>query len=238
MSSDSTILTDIKNLQQQEKALYSELDTLSGEENKARQDQVIERINELTDARLTLLNELTASFSTANDVLDKSRQSLKSELSLAGVVEDELNKVKSNYDALVSNENNRIRMIQISNYEVERTYAHKEIFKTVVVGLAIILGIVMLYRFNLIPSSVLTAGVIITLGILVIMVVRRMLDLQFRSNFVYEQYNWGTPGDVNKNKTSSSTQTTSYFNTQKPRVNISVVTPAESSTQEGFSNYY
>ena len=94
MSADPNILTDIQNLQQQEKNLYAELDTLGGEENKEQQDAIIQQINELTDARITLLNELTSSFSTANDVLDKSRRSLKSELSLVGVVEDELNKVR------------------------------------------------------------------------------------------------------------------------------------------------
>lgn len=237
MSSDATIITDIKNLQNQEKSLYAQLDTLAGEENKEQQDEVIEKINELTEARLTLLNELKSSFSSANDSLDKSRQALRSELSLAGVVEDELNKVKTNYDRLTSNEHNRIRMIQISNYEVERTYAHKEVFKIIVTGLAIIFAFVMLYRFNLIPSSILTAGVIITLGILIIMVVRRILDLQFRSNFVYDQYNWGTPGDINKNKTSNSSQTSSYFDSKNPRVNISVVTPADSTNTEGFCNY-
>lgn len=236
MSADPNILTDIQNLQQQEKNLYAELDTLGGEENKEQQDAIIQQINELTDARITLLNELTSSFSTANDVLDKSRRSLKSELSLVGVVEDELNKVKRNYDALISNETNRIRMIQISNYEVERTYAHKEIFKTVVVGLAIVLGFAVLYKNDLIPSSVLSGGIIITLAVLIIMVVRRMLDLQFRSNFVYEQYNWGTPGNVNANKTASSSQASSYFS--QPKVNISVVTPVESSNTEGFCNYH
>ena len=231
----NNVLQNITNLQNLEKNLYEEL-SQTGPSNEKLQEQLMQQINELTDARLNLLQNLSNDYSTTEDELHDSRVALKNELGLLGVVEDELNKAKHNYDVMKNNENNKLRMVEISNYEMERSYAHKGIMYTVLIGLLFIFVFVTLYRFYLIPSNVLTGLVVITLAVLLIIVVRRLIDLNFRSYFVYDQYNWGTPSSsVNNNKNSGVHHTKSILSKSNTPV---VVKPVESSNTEGFCNLF
>ena len=231
----NNVLQNINNLQSLEKRMFDDL-AETDSSNAEEQQALMEQINELSNTRLNLLQNLSNDYSTSSDELNYSRVALQNELGLLGVVESELNKAKHNYDVMKNNENNKLRMIEISNYEMERSYAHKNIMYTVLIGLLFIFAFVTLYRFDLIPGNVLTGSVVITLAILLVIVIRRLIDLNFRSYFVYDQYNWGTPSpDVNKNKNAGVHHTTSILS--KPKT-TAVVKPVESSNTEGFCNFH
>lgn len=186
---DNTI-KNIQELQEVEKYMYQNLEKLNAQEpdNIQQQRDIINRINDLTSMRTNLFDQLKQHYTTSQKDLDKSRDELADQLTLVGVVENQLNNVKKNIKVAKENHNNKLRMIEINNYAFERYNAHTSVMKLVVIICSIVLAFVIVGRYDIVPSNVLTSLISVTITVGLILLGKRVWDLYTRSNLNYNQY--------------------------------------------------
>ena len=189
-----TTVKNISELQEMEKYMYQNLEKLNtgGNATQVEQEQILNRINELTQMRINLFNQLKNTYTSSTEELNDSRHALADQITLVGVIEEELNKTKANYKNLLNDKNNKLRMVEIGTYQAQRYSAHVGVMKIVATCSLIVLIFSVLYKKDLLPSSITTGGIITTAAVGLILIIRKVIDLSRRSNFVYDQYTWPT----------------------------------------------
>ena len=186
-------IQNIRELQEMEKYMYENLAKLANENgSESQEDQIIKRINELTQMRVSLFNNLKDQYSSAASNLNDSRRSLRDQILSVEVVEEELKQTKKNYRSLLNKKNNKVRMVEIGTYQSERYNAHIDVLKIISLTCAVVIGLSILYHKDFIPGNIISVLLVATISIGVILTVRKMIDLFNRSNLVYDQYNWNT----------------------------------------------
>ena len=81
---------------------------------------IIDQISKLTDLRVKLYKNLELNLGTYQSQFNDSRDNLQNQLTMVGVVEKQLNNNKQVLNKLKDNQKDKIRMIEIGNYEFER----------------------------------------------------------------------------------------------------------------------
>ena len=186
-------VNNIQELQEIERFMYQNLEKLnsSGTSDAAQEEQIINRINELTQMRIGLFNQLKNMYTTSTTELTENRNALTDQIAMVGIVEDELNKTKHNLKAMENDKTNSLRMVEIGTYQMQRYNAHTYIMKIIVLTAVIVLAFSILLQKQMIPSKIAVACITVTLSIALIVLFRNIYDLFRRSNLVYDQYTWG-----------------------------------------------
>jgi len=186
-------VNNIQELQELEKFMYQNLEKLNsgGNSDTAQEEQVINRINELTQMRIGLFNQLKNMYTTSTTELTENRNALTEQIAMVGIVENELNTTKQNLKSMETDKTNALRMVEIGTYQMQRYNAHTYIMKIIVITAAVVLAFSILLQKQLIPSKIAVACITVALSIALIVLFRNIYDLFRRSNLVYDQYNWG-----------------------------------------------
>ena len=115
------ILKSIDDLKKMEEELYKQLQTSGANENDVqKQQELIGRIENVSAIRKDLLNSLTDRYIDIQDNVISSRNDLVQLTAMVGIVQDELDKANANIDAISSERNNKMRMVELNTYERER----------------------------------------------------------------------------------------------------------------------
>lgn len=185
-------VNNIRQLQEIEKYMFQNLEKVQANESKdtQMQQQIVDRINQLSDMRTGLFNQLKEEYSMNQDELNDDRNELAQQLSVIGVIEDELNRTKRNVDSLKSDKTNKMRLVEIGNYQVERYNAHIGIMKIIAYSSLIVLITSYIHKRGLIPGFVSSIIIVPVVIIGLIMVIMRVLDLMRRNNMNYRQYDF------------------------------------------------
>lgn len=260
-------IKNIRELQEMEKYMYENLERISNNGGSVgEEDQIISRINELSQMRMNLFGQLNDQYNSATKDLNDSRHALRDQLTTIGVVEEELKNVKKKYAALMRNKNSKIRMVEIGNYQTQRYNAHIGLMKILSFTALIVIVLSALYHRDIIPGNIVSIAIVIALSIGIILFVRKVIDLTSRSNLVYDQYNWGTDhqelqpgyqgilehdklffkkigrsveGDVKKGASSLQHAASTGASTMTHALNKPTsAEPAQSATIEGYSTYH
>ena len=191
--SNAKTLQSIQELQQLEKQLYTNLEKSSAnpsDNNLVEQEQVIKRINELSNTRIQLFNSLRNVYQDSQQNVNKLRSELADKMIVSKVMEEQLNGLKSNMNAIKDDKNNKLRMVEINTYFGKRYQAHTGIMKNIIaVCLALLLINVLTKRgrISLNISNVLIKIILIVGGFYII---RQGSDLLRRDNMNYDEYDW------------------------------------------------
>ena len=260
-------IKNIRELQEMEKYMYENLERISNNGGSVgEEDQIISRINEISQMRLNLFGQLNNQYNTATKDLNDSRHALRDQLTTIGVVEEELKNVKKKYGALMRNKNSKIRMVEIGNYQTQRYNAHIGLMKILSFTALIVIVLSALYHRDIIPGNIVSIAIVIALSTGIILFVRKVIDLTSRSNLVYDQYNWGTDhqelqpgyqgilehdklffekigssveGDVKKGASSLQHAASTAETTISHTLNKPTqAAPTQSTTIEGYSTYH
>jgi len=185
------ILDNITQLQDLEKQLYKDLEigaTKEGNDNE--QLDLINRINEVSNIRISLLKTLNQTSSTLQNSIATSRVDLVDQLTLIGIVENQLNEAKAELNKLDNIKNEKLRMVEINTYYGKRYQAHTELIKLLIYISSLMLILSILMKKELIPASIGKGvmGVVISIG--VFFLVRKLIDIYFRDNMDFDQYEW------------------------------------------------
>lgn len=193
-------LKNILELQQLEKQLYTNLEASSskGDVNGAvEQEQIIKRINDLSSTRINLFNTLKDMYEYTQSNVNDSRDELVNQMTNAKVMEQSLNNLKLNINAIEQEKNNKLRMVEINTYYGQRYQAHSDVMKSIVICCIPIIILSVLSKNGLLPSSIANGlmSFIVVIGMFVIL--RKMWDLSYRNNMSYQEYDFNDDIEAN-----------------------------------------
>lgn len=185
-------LNNIQQLQNMERELYTQLEKSSASGGDiTSQDSIISKINELSQIRISLFNELNDMYKDTQGRVSQSRVDLVDQMTVAGVVENELNNAKHNLNALTDNKHHKMRMVELNTYYSQKYREYSRVMKMVIYFTVPVLILAILRKKNLLPENIANILIVILIVIGSIMVVLRLLDLSARSNMNFDEYEWG-----------------------------------------------
>lgn len=185
-------INNIKKLQALEKYMFQNLQKINSQDGQdaQQQQQIISKINELSNMRSGLFNQLKDVYGSVQSDLTDERKELSNQVTVIGVVENELNKAKQNLTSLDNDKNNKLRLVEISNYESARYQAHIGVMRIIAISSVVLLAISILLQRGLIPSSISTGLIFTTLAVAIFLVLNNVRDIMRRSNTDFDKYNF------------------------------------------------
>jgi len=194
-SSASNLINSIKELQNLEEYLFSKLEEINSEEttNVTEQNDIVEHINELSDLRNGLYKELRDIYIDLDKNSQIERGALTDQLATAKIVEEQLNRLKQDSQNLVDAKVNKLRMVQIGQYEYLRYSSHRDAMKIIAFTSLWILAVSLLMKHKFIPTTIgifVLTFILATGGVLLII---KIVDILSRDNMNYNQVGFPSP---------------------------------------------
>jgi len=201
------IIDNIKSLQTTEMKLYNSLESKSL--NADQKQQIIERINQISQSRMDLYANLKDMYSYYQEDVSDSRNTMNNQMVSVDVIENELNDSKRRLNLLESQKNNKIRLVEINTFYGKQYNAHKEIMQIIVVICIPVLILTVLASKGIIPPKIntLLTGIIIIIGVYIIGA--KIIDLSNRDNINFDEYNWYFNKDDAPTNSAETTSNTS-----------------------------
>lgn len=191
-------LQSIQELQTMEKNLYTQLQSSSANNgNVQTEERIIKRINEISEIRNGLFKTLADKYKNLQNSVAESRVDLVDQMTVVGMVENELNNAKANLNSIKNAKSDKMRMVEINTYYEQRYLAHTGVIKLIIMMSVPLLILAILNKKDFIPTNIANglASLIIVVGVIVIMY--RVFDLSSRDNMNYDEINWQfNPTDI------------------------------------------
>jgi hypothetical protein len=199
------ILNDIQSLQQMEQQLFSNLES-NPNLSTQQQQQIIEKMNQLSNMRLSLYQTLSGVNNYFENALNTSIGSLKEQVVAISIVEKELNRSKKRLEILEEEKNNKIRLVEINTYFGDKYAEHSTLMKIIIFTLIPVIILAFLNNKGILPNAIYYGllGVVSLIGGFFFW--KRFASIIMRDNMNYQEYNWYF--DPNSASTSTSTSTT------------------------------
>ena len=191
--SNSNILENIQELQQLEKQLYTNLvgsSSKSTGNNLVEQEQIIKRINDLSSTRIQLFSSLKNLYQNSQENVNNLRNNLADKVIVAKVMEEQLNGLKTNINAIKDDKNNKLRMVEINTYFGKRYQAHTSVMKMVIIVCLLLLLITTISKGGYLPQSIINTLIVIILVIGSYLIIKKIYDISIRDNMNFDEYNW------------------------------------------------
>jgi hypothetical protein len=235
----------IKKLQDYEKYQFSNLQKLNSQNDPdGNQKKIIEKkVNELSQMRIGLLKKLKSLYGNAQASTHSNRKDLADQFTMVSVMEEELNNLKDRLSQLKSEKANKIRMVELGNYEYDRYNAHKKIFKTIVYGAFLILILSYLMRFVWFPTKIGVLLVIVTMAWVVINIFGQIYDNARKDNLNYDKYDQGDSSIYN-GPDAATAGSTGFFDRNSKALDklfsgnkcVDAISSLKKSKKDGFRN--
>lgn len=189
----NSTIQNIQNLQELEKYMFQNLQKLSPDNSQSALEKqaVLNKINELKDIRTQLMRQLSSTYQDKQEQLNSERQDLSDKLAQVGIIDNELNKARENINILENEKNNKLRMVQLYEYQRKRYQAYTDIVKFVIYGSLAILAITLLTKYNVlpfIPSNIFTILILLSIFITLVLIILKVIDINSRNNMDFDQY--------------------------------------------------
>jgi hypothetical protein len=216
--SEEQTVSNIQNLQQIETDLYNTLENNLNNNmlTQQQQENIINKINEVSTMRLNLFNTLTSSYSFYQSNLTSSNSVLNNQITALNIANQQLNSLKIRLDKLMNKNINNRRLIEINTYYGKQYDAYSSVMKYILIICVPILILSILSSKNIIPENIYNLLVIIILIIGFVIVIRKVSDISLRDKMNFDEYEWSfnpsfTPGS-SKIKDASNTSSSSTSN--------------------------
>lgn len=165
--------------------------------NKSKKTAIIDQISHLTNLRMKLYKNLELNLGTYQNQFNSSRNNLQNQLTMVGVVEQQLNNNKLVLNRLKDAQQDKIRMIEIGNYESERYNEYKKIMFIILATVVLVFLFSLLNNVPAVPSIIPLSGVVISITVGLIIVFYRVLSVYTRDNRNFLEFDWGANSDYN-----------------------------------------
>ena len=117
--------------------------------------------------------------------VSETRSDLVDQLTVVGVVEDELGNARTNLEALAGAKNNKYRMSEINTYYGKQYHAHTGVMKMIILICVPLLG-----KKGFISDNITRPLALIVIIVGGYFLMTRVWDLWWRDNMNYDEYNW------------------------------------------------
>lgn len=200
-------LNDIQGLQSIEQELFNQLNQPSL--TPEQKNTIITKINEVSQMRMNLYNNLNSMYSFFNANVTSSNATLVEQSNAVKIVEEQLNEAKIKLNQIQKNASNNMRMVEINTYYGEKYSNYTSILKLTLLFCVPILFFTVLFKAEIISRGIFSFIIIILFFIGIVMVGIRILDAMHRSDMNYNEYTWGfdkkSAPSVNSSSSSSTT---------------------------------
>jgi hypothetical protein len=153
-------------------------------------EQLMEQIHSLASQRAMLIKTLMDIYSNVQRDVAETRSDLVDQLTVVGVVEDELGNARTNLDALSGAKNNKNRMALINTYYGKKYQAHTGVMKIVILICVPLLILAIIGKKGYIGANITRPLAIAVTVIGGMFLAHRIWDLSWRNNMNYDEYNW------------------------------------------------
>ena len=194
MSSENNMpeqtMNNIKNLQNLEKQLYINLEKESKDNNQDRQAEIIKQINNISQTRINMFQQLNSIYRLLDRNLENDRNNLENQMTTLSIVEKNLNHSKQQFNKMRDNNANTLRMTEIDNFFSSKYNAYTKVLQFLILLLIPVVIIVVLKRNQTI--SLQTTNVFISIIIIVglFYIGGTLIDLSRRNNMVFQEYDF------------------------------------------------
>lgn len=198
-------LSTILELQQLEKQLFSNLEAISNDTSESsivQQQQIVKQINDLSKTRMDLFNTVNDLYQFAQENVSENRTELVDKMTVAKVMETQLNNSKEMLNELQQIKNNKLRMVQINTYYGKQYQGQTDLMKIIIVICVVVILLISVSKMNILPSTLMNFIIVLAIGIGAFFVFRKMKDLSSRDDMDFDKYD--TP------KMDSSNLATNY----------------------------
>lgn len=187
------ILSKIKESQGAEQKLMTELYKLTSVNGYTIDDKIramTSSITSLSESRIAMFKTISDQADILQTGVSNSRTDLVSQLTLLGVVEDQLTKAKESMSYLQNNNDTKMRLVEINTYYGKRYDAQSNLMKMIILICIPLLILFILRKKGLLPEMISKYAIGITIAIGAIFVMRAAWDIHTRSNMNFDEYEW------------------------------------------------
>jgi hypothetical protein len=197
------IKDDIDNLQKIEMEL---IQTLGSNPNITTDEKnaLYAKVNAVTDMRIRLYKTLDNASGMYKDILKGSTEKLELQTDAIGIMERELDNTKKRIDALSSDKNNKMRLVEVNEYYGSKYSEQAGLMKIIILTLISVIIVTFLKKRYLaaympdIIYYILIIGIFITGGVFFVL---KFGDYMSRDSMNYQEFDWG----FNKGKAPNPT---------------------------------
>lgn len=193
-------LSTILDLQQLENQLFSNLESISTDTSSAgvaQQEQLVKQINDLSTTRKNLFSTVNDLYQFAQNNVAESRTELVDKMTVASVMETQLNNMKSMMNELEQIKNNKLRMVQINTYYGKQYQGQTDLMKLIIKICILVILLITLSKLNILPSGLMNVVIVLVIGVGAFIVFRKISDLSSRDKMDFDRYE--TPTMDSKN---------------------------------------
>lgn len=193
-------MNNIKNLQNLEKQLYINLQNESKNNNKDKQASIIKQINDISQTRINLFEQLKSVYQLLDKNFESDRNNLANQLTTLSIVEKNLNNSKEQLNKLETNHVNTLRMAEIDDFFGRKYNAYTKILQFLVLLMVPIIIVVVLKRNQALSSQTTNVLLAIIIVIGVFFIGGSLLDLSRRNNMVFQEFDFPVNQDGSSDK--------------------------------------
>ena len=196
------IIANIAKIQDIERELLRKLD---GAMSASDRSEIVRQINDLARARGDLYKNMNDFSSQLETVASERRNALVQNNVAVSVIRDQIQNSSSTLDGLQQEKSNKMRLVEINNYYGKKYEFQTDIMKIIILTCVPVLVISILLKKGFIPNLIATGLIIIIIAAGVIAVARKVIDLNRRNSFNFDQYDHPfNPYAVQVNKSEST----------------------------------
>ena len=184
------LISSIKELQGLEEYLFQKLEgvNMTDTNNIKEQNDIIDHINDLSELRNNLFGQLGKIYIDLDKNSQIERKALTDQITTTNMMENQLNNLKNDVQLILDARNNKLRMVEIGEYEYLRYSAHGSAMKTIAFMSVAILVFSVLLKNDFIPLIIAKMGIIGTCVIGGVILMQKLWSMITRSNMNYNRF--------------------------------------------------
>lgn len=184
----SRISDSITSILNNENYLLNRLHSLKSAPNmhQVEINNIKNRLEELQTSREALMSVLSKAYDENSEELDGNK-TIKNKAMIISLLDEEVNQMKHNLNAMKQTKLNKKRLVQIYNYEKSKYYAKIEVLKLIAYTMLAVLFVFILQRLILPPTIAMGLAVVI-IAVGTIYVIYKIYDISIRDPLHFEKY--------------------------------------------------
>lgn len=191
MADPENIVSQIQSLQTQETQLYNELEASATHQSSPQQiDDILERIQQISSLKQTLYHNLSKDLMNSKQSIESISEQILTDVESTKVIERQVQEARARAMDRANVRGNKARMVEIGMYETERYQTHKAFLQWILMFIVALIVVVVLLKYNIIPSVVGSSLMTIIIVTMIIMSIMKLYDMYQRSNMDYSKYDW------------------------------------------------
>lgn len=184
------LINSIQELQGLEEYLFQQLQAVNLESpgDQAQQNDIINHINQLSDLRNDLFGQLGKIYVNLDKNSQVQRSALTDQITTANMMEQQMNNLKNDVQIILDERVNKMRMVEIGEYEYLRYSAHKTTMQIIAFTSLAILFFSYTLKKHILPPGLSKVGIIAAISIGGVLTVRAIWNMVTRDNQNYNRF--------------------------------------------------